>query len=79
MRMGEQEMERLAEKIARMIRPPLTLTTQQVAEELHCSRQFVGVLRKQGKIRGIKHGNQYVYPYKSVKLYAESFGTTKNA
>ena len=53
MTLTAEEMDLLAEKIAARIRPKMTLTSEDVAAELNCSRQYVDILRRQGKLRAV--------------------------
>lgn len=39
----------------------ITLTTEQVAENLHCSVKTIRVMRKSGLLSGIKLGRGYLY------------------
>lgn len=39
----------------------ITLTTEQVAENLHCSVKTLRVMRKSGLLSGIKLGRGYLY------------------
>lgn len=77
MTLTADELDLLAEKIAAKIRPKMTLTSEDVAAELNCSRQYVDILRRQGKLRAIQKGKTYIYPRSYVEDYVESLGHSR--
>ncbi len=70
--MSNEELELLAEMIAsKMSKPKMTLTTDEVAEELHTTRSYVSELRNKRKLKAFKIGKRYLYPRKDVERYIE--------
>ena len=45
----------------------LTLTSQQVADQLHTSRNFIYKLKKYGLLEGIQKGRETIYSTKEVQ------------
>ncbi len=70
--MSEQELDQLAELIAsKLSNPKMTLTTDEVAEQLNTTRSYVSELRNRKKLRAFKIGKRYIYPRKEVERYIE--------
>ncbi len=70
--MNEQELDQLAELIAsKLSNPKMTLTTDEVAEQLNTTRSYVSELRNRKKLRAFKIGKRYIYPRKEVERYIE--------
>lgn len=66
----DDAIEKIAVRVAALIsQPKLTMTSDEVAEELHCSVEYVNELRRSHKLRGVKKGKIYIYSRKAVEDY----------
>jgi hypothetical protein len=50
----------------------LTLTSQQVADQLHTSRNFIYKLKKYGLLEGIQKGRETIYSTKEVSALIDN-------
>ena len=67
-----EELEVLANLIAaKLSNPKMTLTTDEVAEQLNTTRNYVSELRNRRKLKAFKIGKRYLYPRKEVERYIE--------
>ena len=67
-----EELEALADLIAaKLSNPKMTLTTDEVAEQLNTTRNYVSELRNRRKLKAFKIGKRYLYPRKEVERYIE--------
>ena len=48
------------------------ITALEAAEKIHCSKEYIHYLRKEGKIKGYRVGSRYFFSLFEINEYASS-------
>ena len=53
------------------------ITALEAAEKIHCSKEYIHYLRKEGKIKGYRVGSRYFFSLFEINEYASSHPKTE--